>query len=236
MGNCCSLCCFVCFKNTFYSMELTDCILNKMETHIRKTIPIGSGIQTWFISMKREIFEKVKKSLISRLSLTLEKLKFPILNSNGFMKEHIAENIAYVLSSCLFNNEFKTNLLSNTYECLDIPTNTIFYSSSTITISQEKLQELVKYFTTMMNESGEIYQVEINTTENTYHKIFDERLEERLLNTLHSIPSNKFEEIISNVYTNFMNKNNNEEKILEINRKSIKENSKEEEIRYTSFV
>jgi hypothetical protein len=33
-----------------------------------------------------------------------------------------------------------------------------------------------------------------------------------------------------------MNKNNNEEKILEINRKSIKENSKEEEIRYTSFV
>jgi cobalamin biosynthesis Co2+ chelatase CbiK len=87
-----------------------------------------------------------------------------------------------------------------------------------------------------MNESGEIYQVEINTTDKTYHKIFDERLEERLLNTLHSIPSEKFEEIISNVYTNFMNKNNNEEKILKLNRKSIKENSKEEEIRYTNFV
>ena len=88
----------------------------------------------------------------------------------------------------------------------------------------------------MMNESGQIYQVEINTTDKTYNKIFDERLEERLLNTLHSIPNKKLEEIICKVYTNFMNKNNKEEKILEINRKSIKENSKKEEIRYTNFV
>jgi len=236
MGNYCSLCCYVCCKNTFYSMELADGILYKMETHIRKTIPIDSGIQTWFISMKREIFEQIKKSLITRLSISLENLKFPVLTSNGHMKQHLIENLAYVYSSCLFNTEFHKNLLSKEYECLDIPTNTLFYNSFNITVDQVKIQELVKYFTTMMNEEGEIYQVKINTTDKTYHKIFDERLEERLLNTLHSIPNKKLEEIICKVYTNFMNKNNKEEKILEINRKSIKENSKEEEIRYTTFV
>ena len=234
MGNCCSLCCFVCFKNTFYSMELADGILYKMETHIRKTIPIDSGIQTWFISMKREIFEKIKKSLITRLSISLENLKYPVLTSNGHMKQHLIENLAYVFSSCLFNPEFHKNLLSNEYVCLDIPTNTIFYSSFNITVDQTKIKDLVKYFTTMRNESGILYNVDINTTDKTYHKIFDERLEEKILNTLHSIPNKKLEEIICKVYTNFMEKNNKEEKILEINRKSIKEN--EEEIRYTSFV
>ena len=232
MGNCCSLCCFVCCKNTFYSMELADGILNKMETHIRKTIPIDSGIQTWFISMKREIFEQIKKSLISRLSLSLEQLKFPVLNSNGYMKDHLVENLAYVFSSCLFNTQFHKNLLSNEYQCLDIPTNTLFYNSFNITVDQTTLEDLVKYFTTMMNEEGEIYQVKINTTDKTYHKIFDERLEKKILDTLHSIPNNKLEEIICKVYTNFMNKNDKEEKILEINRKSIQK----EEIRYTSFV
>jgi len=232
MGNCCSLCCFVCCKNTFYSMELADGILNKMETHIRKTIPIDSGIQTWFITMKREIFEQIKKSLISRLSLSLEQLKFPVLNSNGYMKDHLVENLAYVFSSCLFNTQFHKNLLSNEYQCLDIPTNTLFYNSFNITVDQTTLEDLVKYFTTMRNESGEIYEVKINTTDKTYHKIFDERLEEKIINMLHSIPNNKLEEIICKVYTNFMNKNDKEEKILEINRKSIQK----EEIRYTSFV
>src|SRR6056300_1285406 len=162
MGNCCSLCCFVCCKNTFYSIELADGILNKMETHIRKSIPIGSGIQTWFISMKREIFEQIKKSLITRLSISLEKSEFPVLTSNGHMKQHLIENLAYVFSSCLFNPEFHKNLLSNEYVCLDIPTNTIFYSSFNITVDQTKIKELVTYFTTMRNESGILYNVDIN--------------------------------------------------------------------------
>ena len=88
----------------------------------------------------------------------------------------------------------------------------------------------------IMDENGKISNIPLDTTDKTHHKIFDSMLESRLIEILHKIQNNKVEKIISSVYTNFTDKNTKEEEILKINRKSIKENSKKEEIRYTNFV
>ena len=237
MGNYCSLCCYVCFKNTLYSLELADSILYKMEKHIRENIPIGSGIQTWFISLKRECFNQFRQSLACRISMQLEELHFPVLTSNGNMKQHFAENFAYVISSCLFNENFAKNIYSNIdYECLNIPTNTLFYNCPKIDVNNETQSNLINYITNIMDENGKISNIPLDTTDKTHHKIFDSMLESRLIEILHKIQNNKVEKIISSVYTNFTDKNTKEEEILKINRNSIKENSKKEEIRYTNFV
>jgi hypothetical protein len=237
MGNYCSLCCYVCCKNTLYSLELADSILYKMEKHIRENIPIGSGIQTWFISLKRECFNQFRQSLACRISMQLEELHFPVLTSNGNMKQHFAENFAYVISSCLFNENFAKNIYSNIdYECLNIPTNTLFYNCPKIDVNNETQSNLINYITNIMDENGKISNIPLDTTDKTHHKIFDSKLESRLIEILHKIQNNKVEKIISSVYTNFTDKNTKEEEILKINRKSIKENSKKEEIRYTNFV
>lgn len=109
--------------------------------------------------------------------------------------------MAFVLSSCLFNPEFHNKLLSEEYTYLDIPTNTIFYELSKITVNKDNLSGLVNYLTNMLDDqTGKIYKVSLETTERTYHKIFDERLEERLLDSVQKIPSNKIEELIKVIY------------------------------------
>jgi hypothetical protein len=226
-----------CFKNTLYSLEIADSILYKMETHIRKNIPIGSGIQTWFISLKRECFNQFRQALACRISMQLEKLHFPVLASNGNMKEHLAENFAYIISSCLFNENFAKNMYSKIdYECLNIPTNTLFYNCPIIDVNKETQSNLINYITSIRDENGKISNIALDTTDKTHHKIFDSKLESRLIDILHKIQDKKIKKIISSVYTNFTNKNTQEEKILEINRKSIKDENSQEEIRYTSFV
>jgi hypothetical protein len=208
-----------------------------MEKHIRENIPIGSGIQTWFISLKRECFNQFRQSLACRISMQLEELHFPVLTSNGNMKQHFAENFAYVISSCLFNENFAKNIYSNIdYECLNIPTNTLFYHCPKIDVNKETQSNLINYITSIRDENGKISNIPLDTTDKTHHKIFDSKLESRLIEILHKIQNNKVEKIISSVYTNFTDKNTKEEEILKINRKSIKENSKKEEIRYTNFV
>ena len=237
MVNCCSSCCYVCFKNTLYGLELADSILYKMEKQIRENIPIGSGIQTWFISLKRECFNQFRQSLACRISMQLEELHFPVLTSNGNMKQHFAENFAYVISSCLFNESFAKNIYSNIdYECLNIPTNTIFYNCPKIDVNKETQSNLINYITSIRDENGKISNISLDTTDKIHHKIFDSKLESRLIDILHKIQNNKVEKIISSVYTNFTDKNTKEEEILKINRKSIKDENSQEEIRYTSFV
>lgn len=237
MGNRCSLCCYVCFKNTLYGLELADSILYKMEKHIRENIPIGSGIQTWFISLKRECFNQFRQSLACRISMELEELHFPILTSNGHMKEHFAENFAYVISCCLFNDHFAKNIYSNIdYDCLNIPTNTVFYHCPKIDVNNETQSNLINYITNIMDDNGKISKIPLGTTDKTHHKIFDSKLESRLIDILHNIQNKKIQKIISSTYTNFTDKNTKEEEILKINRKSIKDENSQEEIRYTSFV
>ena len=91
--------------------------------------------------------------------------------------------------------------MSEEYTYLDIPTNTIFYELSKITVNKDNLSGLVNYLTNMLDDqTGKIYKVSLETTERTYHKIFDERLEERLLDSVQKIPSNKIEELIKIIY------------------------------------
>lgn len=214
-----------------YSYELSDAILYKMEKHIRETIPIGTGINTWFISMKREIFNSVRQTIASRIWTELERLNFPVLTTNGFMKDHLTENMAFVFSSCLFNEEYFNTLLTTEYKCLDIPTNTIFYNPSTINVNKDTLAALISNLTTKRDETGNIINVPLNTTDKVYQKEFDNTLERKILDILHKIPNIKIEQIITKVYTNFKTKQDREELI-------IKNNSQKNNIddRFSSFV
>ena len=220
MGNYCSLCCYVCFKNTFYAYELADSILNKMEKHIRETIPLQSAINTWFISLKKKCFKDVRQIIACRISEELENLHFPVLTSNGFIQEHLAENLAHVLSNCLFNEEYQYAFISQEYQCLDIPTNTIFYNTSKIIANPTTLSNFVTDITNIVDEDNINHNIEINTTLDIHKKIFDIKLKEKILETWYKIPNTKIEEIINKVYQKFETNHQKEESLIRRNTSS----------------
>lgn len=230
MGNCCGLCCYACFKNTFYSLELADSILLKIESHLKNHLPIKRSSQTWYISFKKEIYNQLRESISTRICRQLEDLYFPVLSANGFVKEHLAENIAFVISSCILNNDYQTYISTMEYQCLDIPTNTLFYTKPKIEVKTETLTSFVDYLIQIKDEAGNIKRVELHTENKTHHKIFDKRLEEKLIDILHQLSNQKINEIIKKSYMYFTSKHEEEERILSLNKKNTDAD------RYSSFV
>ena len=230
MGNCCGLCCYACFKNTFYSLELADSILSKIESHLKNHLPLNRSSQTWYISFKKEIYNQLRESISTRICRQLEDLHFPVLSANGFVKEHLAENIAFVISSCILNNDYQVYISTMEYQCLDIPTNTLFYTKPKIEVKTETLTSFVDYLIQIKDEAGNIKRVELHTENKTHHKIFDKRLEEKLIDILHQLSNQKINEIIKKSYMHFTSKHEEEERILSINKKNT------EADRYSSFV
>uniref|UniRef100_A0A6C0CJQ0 Uncharacterized protein n=1 Tax=viral metagenome TaxID=1070528 RepID=A0A6C0CJQ0_9ZZZZ len=230
MGNCCGLCCYACFKNTFYSLELADSILSKIESHLKNHLPLKGSLQTWYISLKKDIYNQLRESIATRICRQLEDLHFPVLSANGFVKEHLAENIAFVISSCILNNDYQVYISTMEYQCLDIPTNTLFYTKPKIEVKTETLTSFVDYLIQIKDEAGNIKRVELHTENKTHHKIFDKRLEEKLIDILHQLSNQKINEIIKKSYMHFTSKHEEEERILSINKKNT------EADRYSSFV
>ncbi len=228
MGNCCGLCCYACFKNTFYSLELADSILLKIESHLKNHLPFKGSLQTWYISLKKDIYNQLRESISTRICTQLEDLHFPVLSANGFVQEHLAENIAFVISSCILNNDYQTYISTMEYQCLDIPTNTLFYTKPKIEVKTETLTSFVDYLIQIKDEAGNIKRVELHTENKTHHKIFDKRLEEKLINILHQLSNQKINEIIKKSYMHFTSKHEEEERILTANKRNTD--------RYSSFV
>jgi len=199
-------------------MEMTDSILMKVETHLKEHIPTPMSFDTWHISLKKEVYIKLREIISKRLISTLKELKFPVLTSSGFVMEHFAENIAYVISSCILNHDYVDYISTLEYKCLDIPTNALFYDSkSKIIIKQETLTTIIDKLINIIDQNGNIVETDLQNTDSTIHKIFDMKLGDIIMETFHKITDKKLEEILKITYMTFNNKHSNEELILKNN-------------------
>ena len=221
MGNCCAACCVLCFKNTFYSMNLSESITEKMNSKLRGIIMKGVkwGIGSWYINLDRSIFSQYRHSLSTRLCKVIESLSLPVLNANGNLRVHLAENISQVLVRGLFDSEYFSTL--DVYECLDIPISSIFFKCPDVVPDTNVVTNFKDYLSNIMDndesEDFRIVNVGLDTEDKAYHQVFDKRLEVKLLESLHNLSDDKLSKLVSSVYNRFNRLETREKRILSDN-------------------
>ena len=223
MGNLCCVCCMVCFKYTSYSYSLADSIIKKMESKLRDIImkEVKWGLRSWSLSLDRDVYKQYKLSMISKLYRILKDLSFPVLASSGYIEDHLAENISQVLVRGLFFSEYFSTI-SESYECLDIPTSSIFFRCPSVIVSDLVLAEFKDSLTKVVNkdsvsEDDRFININFETEDKAYHQVFDQRLEVKLLGTLNNLSEDILSNIINNVNTRYRDLENSEKNILREN-------------------
>ena len=187
MGNLCCACCMVCFKYNFYSSSLTDSIINKMNSKLKDIImkDVRWGFGRWSISLDRDVYYQFKLSMISKLCRILKDLSFPVLASGGYIEDHLAENISQVLVKGLFDRGYFSTI-SDSYECLDIPTSSLFFKCPSVIVSDTVLVEFRDSLTKVVNgnsvsEDDKFINVDLSTEDKAYHQVFDTQFETLLM-------------------------------------------------------
>ena len=223
MGNLCCACCMVCFKYTFYSNSLADSIIRKMNSKLREIIMKETkwSLRGWSISLERDIYNQFKLSMNSKLYRILKELSFPVLVSGGYIEDHLAENISQVLVRGLFDSEYFSTI-SESYECLDIPTSSIFFKCPKVIVSDPVLVEFKDSLTKVVNkdsvsEDDKLINISLETEDKAYHQVFDQRIEVKLLETLNNLGNETLSKIISDVNSRYRDLENREKNILREN-------------------
>ncbi len=223
MGNLCCACCMVCFKYNFYSSSLTDSIINKMNSKLKDIImkDVRWGFGRWSISLDRDVYYQFKLSMISKLCRILKDLSFPVLASGGYIEDHLAENISQVLVKGLFDRGYFSTI-SDSYECLDIPTSSLFFKCPSVIVSDTVLVEFRDSLTKVVNgnsvsEDDKFINVDLSTEDKAYHQVFDKRIEVKLLETLNNLNDETLSKIISNVISRYRKLEARENEILKNN-------------------
>ena len=223
MGNLCCVCCMVCFKYTNYSYTLADSIIRKMESKLKDIImkEVKWGLRSWSLSLDRDVYKQYKLSMISKLYRILKDLSFPVLASSGYIEDHLAENISQVLVRGLFDSEYFSTI-SESYECLDIPTSSIFFRCPKVSVSDPVLAEFKDSLTKVVNgdsvsENDKFINIDLSTEDKAYHQVFDQRIEVKLLETLNNLDNETLSMIIGNVNTRYRDLENREKNILREN-------------------
>ena len=223
MGNLCCVCCMVCFKYTNYSYTLADSIIRKMESKLKDIImkEVKWGLRSWSLSLDRDVYKQYKLSMISKLYRILKDLSFPVLASSGYIEDHLAENISQVLVRGLFDSEYFSTI-SESYECLDIPTSSIFFRCPKVRVSDPVLAEFKDSLTKVVNgdsvsENDKFINIDLSTEDKAYHQVFDQRIEVKLLETLNNLDNETLSMIIGNVNTRYRDLENREKNILREN-------------------
>ena len=213
----------VCFKYTNYSYTLADSIIRKMESKLRDIImkEVKWGLRCWSLSLDRDVYKQYKLSMISKLYRILKDLSFPVLASSGYIEDHLAENISQVLVRGLFDSEYFSTI-SESYECLDIPTSSIFFRCPKVSVSDPVLAEFKDYLTKVVNgdsvsENDKFINIDLSTEDKAYHQVFDQRIEVKLLETLNNLDNETLSMIIGNVNTRYRDLENREKNILREN-------------------
>jgi len=213
----------VCFKYTSYSYSLADSIIKKMESKLRDIImkEVKWGLRSWSLSLDRDVYKQYKLSMISKLYRILKDLSFPVLASSGYIEDHLAENISQVLVRGLFFSEYFSTI-SESYECLDIPTSSIFFRCPSVIVSDLVLAEFKDSLTKVVNkdsvsEDDRFININFETEDKAYHQVFDQRLEVKLLGTLNNLSEDILSNIINNVNTRYRDLENSEKNILREN-------------------
>ncbi len=223
MGNLCCVCCMVCFKYTNYSYTLADSIIRKMESKLKDIImkEVKWGLRSWSLSLDRDVYKQYKLSMISKLYRILKDLSFPVLASSGYIEDHLAENISQVLVRGLFDSEYFSTI-SESYECLDIPTSSIFFRCPKVSVSDPVLAEFKDSLTKVVNgdsvsENDKFINIDLSTEDKAYHQVFDQRIEVKLLENLNNLDNETLSMIIGNVNTRYRDLENREKNILREN-------------------
>lgn len=213
----------VCFKYTNYSYTLADSIIRKMESKLGDIIlkDVKWGLRSWSLSLNSDVYKQYKLSMISKLHRILKDLSFPVLASSGYIEDHLAENISQVLVRGLFDSEYFSTI-SESYECLDIPTSSIFFRCPKVSVSDPVLAEFKDYLTKVVNgdsvsENDKFINIDLSTEDKAYHQVFDQRIEVKLLETLNNLDVGTLSMIIGNVNTRYRDLENREKNILREN-------------------
>ena len=223
MGNLCCVCCMVCFKYTFYSSSLTDSIIRKMNSKMKDIImkEVKWSLRSWSINLERDIYNQFKLSIASKLYGILKDLSFPVLASGGYIEDHLAENISQVLVRGLFDSNYFSTI-SESYECLDIPTSSLFFKCPNVEVDSDVLGEFKRYLTSVVNndsvsEDDKFINIDLSTEDKAYHQVFDQRIEVKLLKTLNNLNNDTLSKIISNVNSRYRDLENREKNIVKQN-------------------
>tara|TARA_E500000178_G_scaffold350577_1_gene409836 strand:+ start:454 stop:1056 length:603 start_codon:yes stop_codon:yes gene_type:complete len=194
-----------------------------MESKLRDIImkEVKWGLRSWSLSLDRDVYKQYKLSMISKLYRILKDLSFPVLASSGYIEDHLAENISQVLVRGLFFSEYFSTI-SESYECLDIPTSSIFFRCPSVIVSDLVLAEFKDSLTKVVNkdsvsEDDRFININFETEDKAYHQVFDQRLEVKLLGTLNNLSEDILSNIINNVNTRYRDLENREKNILREN-------------------
>ena len=213
----------VCFKYTFYSSSLTDSIISKMNSKLKDIImkDVKWGFNRWSVNLERDVYNQFKLSIITKLHGILKELSFPVLASGGYVEDHLAENISQVFVRGLFDSNYFSTI-SESYECLDIPTSSLFFKCPNVEVASDVLGEFKRYLTSVVNndsvsEDDKFINIDLSTEDKAYHQVFDQRLEAKLLETLNNLNNETLSKIISNVNSRYRDLENREKNIIKQN-------------------
>ena len=149
--------------------------------------------------------------------------------------EKLEKNISHFIVSKGFNlkhwhislkrdvySQYRHSLTTRIYLALkskNIPvlTNTLFYNSPEINISNSYIENFSKKIYTVKNNDDKIEVLNSTNENSSFHKIFDVNLEHKLIDNLHNISNNKLSEIIELSYNNYIKKEKDEEILLKKN-------------------
>tara|TARA_X000000950_G_C13769752_1_gene600453 strand:+ start:217 stop:822 length:606 start_codon:yes stop_codon:yes gene_type:complete len=192
---------------------------SKLKDIIMKDVRWGFG--RWSISLDRDVYYQFKLSMISKLCRILKDLSFPVLASGGYIEDHLAENISQVLVKGLFDRGYFSTI-SDSYECLDIPTSSLFFKCPSVIVSDTVLVEFRDSLTKVVNgnsvsEDDKFINVDLSTEDKAYHQVFDKRIEVKLLETLNNLNDETLSKIISNVISRYRKLEARENEILKNN-------------------
>tara|TARA_B100001248_G_scaffold205677_1_gene159750 strand:+ start:1153 stop:1755 length:603 start_codon:yes stop_codon:yes gene_type:complete len=194
-----------------------------MESKLKDIImkEVKWGLRSWSLSLDRDVYKQYKLSMISKLYRILKDLSFPVLASSGYIEDHLAENISQVLVRGLFDSEYFSTI-SESYECLDIPTSSIFFRCPKVSVSDPVLAEFKDSLTKVVNgdsvsENDKFINIDLSTEDKAYHQVFDQRIEVKLLENLNNLDNETLSMIIGNVNTRYRDLENREKNILREN-------------------
>jgi len=208
MGCCISICCFACYKYTYFADLITKHINDNITKHLNIIKPTKFSLKTWYISLDRDIFKNLTTILKYKLFVIFKEMKLDVFKKNGIYEDNLSQNLAYYIVNIMIDEDFED------FKLLDIPTNTIFYKNIPINIDSEKIKSFQNSITTIINKDNQPELIDINTENHLYQKIFDKNLESKLINTINSIPNERIEFIIKELNNKFKNNEEAENELL----------------------
>ncbi len=193
------LCCYVFFPKTFYSIDISDGIITRLNDDF--LIQLKSNGPGFFNQWRPRILEnkKIKNMILNTIRKTLHEFKIPVFKVNGIFNFYLETQLAYFIFESLLHDPLDNTNINN-LPLLDIAiTDSIFYKPPKKTV--EQINIFINRFSRMKEKQID-FSIDINAIDKT---LLNMKLELELELAVQRI---EFTPLIRRIYNEYNTKSN----------------------------